>query len=151
MNTMGIAPESKLLDIERIPAHNLLESPSVTTFMPEEEASMCPLLSSNTNGVITPLTFSHPLTMRNNHEIDESNSSSNLCRLEGIKAGSCSSSGSSSSLAMNVTENVSANLFNKHHSYKHLQPNNTFILEVFIYLYFLIFFCLLIVFMKIYI
>lgn len=135
MNTMGIVTEAKLLDVEAIPVHNLLESHSVTTFMPEEEASICPLLSSNTNGVITPLAFSHPLTICNNHELDESNSSSNLCRLGGNKTDSCSSSGSSSSLAMNVSEDVSANLFNKHNSYKHLQPNNTFIMEVIIVIF----------------
>ncbi|XP_037814476.1 neutral and basic amino acid transport protein rBAT-like isoform X1 [Lucilia sericata] len=120
MNTMGISTDPALLDVE-LP-RTLIESPSVSTFLPEEEASICPLLSSNTNGTTTPLTFSHPLTPCIDNDND-SNTSANLCN-EDAKVETSSSSGSSSGIGMSVPDATSTALFNKH-SYKHLQKNNS--------------------------
>ncbi|XP_013113563.2 alpha-amylase 3 isoform X1 [Stomoxys calcitrans] len=120
MNKMGISTDPALLDVE-LP-HTLIESPSVSTFMPEEEASICPLLSSNTNGSTTPMTFSHPLTPCIDNDND-SNTSANLCNEDG-KVETSSSSGSSSGIGMSVPDATSTTLFNKH-SYKHLQNNNS--------------------------
>ncbi|XP_073824526.1 amino acid transporter heavy chain SLC3A1-like [Musca autumnalis] len=120
MNKMGISTDPALLDVE-LP-RTLIESPSVSTFLPEEEASICPLLSSNTNGSTTPMTFSHPLTPCIDNDND-SNTSANLCNEDG-KVETSSSSGSSSGIGMSVPDETSATLFNKH-SYKHLQNNNT--------------------------
>lgn len=121
MNTMGISTDPALLQVEL--SQNLLESPSVSTFMPEEEASIYPLLSSNTNGTITPLTFSHPLTPCIDNDND-SNMSTNLCNEDG-KVETSSSSGSSSGIGISVPSDIDASttLFNKH-SYKHLPNNN---------------------------
>lgn len=130
MNTVTLVTESKMIDVELMSAHKFLESSSVTTFMPEEEASICPLLASNTNSITIPPTLSHPTTLYNKHEIVDNNSSDSLHRLkEGKLVESCSSSGSSSGLAINVPENVSTNFFNKQTAYKHLQPNNTSIIN----------------------
>ncbi|KAM7354720.1 amino acid transporter heavy chain SLC3A1-like [Cochliomyia hominivorax] len=120
MNTMGISTDPALLDVE-LP-RTLIESPSVSTFLPEEEASICPLLSSNTNGTTTPLTFSHPLTPCIDNDND-SNTSANLCN-EDAKVETSSSSGSSSGIGMSVPDATTTTLFNKH-SYKHLQKNNS--------------------------
>ncbi|XP_065355844.1 amino acid transporter heavy chain SLC3A1-like [Calliphora vicina] len=120
MNTMGISTDPGLLDVE-LP-RTLIESPSVSTFLPEEEASICPLLSSNTNGTTTPMTFSHPLTPCIDNDND-SNTSANLCN-EDAKVETSSSSGSSSGIGMSVPDATSTALFNKH-SYKHLQKNNS--------------------------
>lgn len=120
MNTMGISTDPALLDVE-LP-RTLIESPSVSTFLPEEEASICPLLSSNTNGSTTPMTFSHPLTPCIDNDND-SNTSANLCN-EDAKVETSSSSGSSSGIGMSVPDATSTTLFNKH-SYKHLQKNNS--------------------------
>ncbi|KAL9930755.1 amino acid transporter heavy chain SLC3A1-like isoform 1-T2 [Glossina fuscipes fuscipes] len=121
MNTMGISTDPALLQVEL--SQNLIESPSVSTFMPEEEASIYPLLSSNTNGTITPLTFSHPLTPCIDNDND-SNMSTNLCNEDG-KVETSSSSGSSSGIGISVPSDIDASttLFNKH-SYKHLPNNN---------------------------
>uniref|UniRef100_A0A1A9W5C9 Glycosyl hydrolase family 13 catalytic domain-containing protein n=1 Tax=Glossina brevipalpis TaxID=37001 RepID=A0A1A9W5C9_9MUSC len=121
MNTMGISTDPALLQVEL--SQNLIESPSVSTFMPEEEASIYPLLSSNMNGTVTPLTFSHPLTPCIDNDND-SNISTNLCNEDG-KVETSSSSGSSSGIGISVPSDIDASttLFNKH-SYKHLPNNN---------------------------
>lgn len=116
MNNIGISTEPNLLDVE-LP-RTLIESPSVSTFLPEEEASICPLLS-NTNGTSTPLTFSHPLTPNADND---SNASANLVN-EDTKAETSSSTGSSSGIGMDVTDTAATSLFNKH-AYQHLQKNN---------------------------
>lgn len=130
MNTISTTTESKLIDVELMSTHNILESTSVTTFMPEEEASICPLLSSNTNSITIPPTLSHPMTLYNTNKVADNISSDSLHRLgEGQLVDSSSSSGSSSGIAINVSEDVSNNFFNKQTSYKHLQPNNTAIIN----------------------
>lgn len=119
---MGISTDPNLLDVE-LP-RTLIESPSVSTFLPEEEASICPLLSSNTNGTTTPMTFSHPLTpCIDNDNDNDSNTSGNLCN-EDAKVETSSSSGSSSGIGMSVPDATSTALLSNH-SYKHLQKNNS--------------------------
>lgn len=119
MNAMGISTDPTLLDVE-LPA-TLIESPSVSTFLPEEEASTCPLLST-TNGTSTPVTFSHPLTPCNDND---STASANLCNEDAdAKVETSSSSGSSSGIGMDAPDTAATTLFHKTHAYQHLQVNN---------------------------
>ncbi|XP_050319441.1 alpha-amylase 3-like [Bactrocera neohumeralis] len=120
MNAMGISTDPTLLDVE-LPA-TLIESPSVSTFLPEEEASTCPLLST-TNGTSTPVTFSHPLTPCIDND---STASANLCNDEDAdaKVETSSSSGSSSGIGMDAPDTAATTLFHKTHAYQHLQVNN---------------------------
>lgn len=117
---MGISTDPTLLDVE-LPA-TLIESPSVSTFLPEEEASTCPLLST-TNGTSTPVTFSHPLTPCIDND---STASANLCNDEDAdaKVETSSSSGSSSGIGMDAPDTAATTLFHKTHAYQHLQVNN---------------------------
>uniref|UniRef100_W8AVH0 Alpha-amylase 3 n=1 Tax=Ceratitis capitata TaxID=7213 RepID=W8AVH0_CERCA len=119
MNAMGISTDPTLLNVE-LPA-TLIESPSVSTFLPEEEASICPLLST-TNGTSTPVTFSHPLTPCIDND---STASANLCNEDAdAKVETSSSSGSSSGLGMDAPDTAATTLFHKPHAYQHLQLNN---------------------------
>lgn len=118
---MGISTDPPLLDVELPSA--LMESPSVSTFLPEEEASICPLLSTNSS---TPLAFSHPLTP--SADIDNDSNNSNLGICEDTKAETSSSSGSSSGIGMDVTDTAATSLFN-HNSYHHLRKNNNEVMQ----------------------
>ncbi|XP_053959224.1 maltase 2-like [Anastrepha ludens] len=119
MNAMGISTDPTLLDVE-LPA-TLIESPSVSTFLPEEEASICPLLST-TNGTSTPVTFSHPLTPCIDND---STASANLCNEDAdAKVETSSSSGSSSGIGMDAPDTAATTLFHKPLAYQHLQVNN---------------------------
>ncbi|KRG03827.1 uncharacterized protein LOC26528439 isoform X1 [Drosophila mojavensis] len=110
MDNMEISTEPSLLEVE-LP-QTLLESPSVSTFLPDEEASICPLLSSNT--ALGQTLISHPLSPNVvPSDITSSNISNTDCKAE------TSSSGSSTGIAMETT----ASLFNKV-NYHHLQNNN---------------------------
>ncbi|KAL7740864.1 hypothetical protein ACLKA6_014029 [Drosophila palustris] len=110
---MEISTEPSFLEVE-LP-QTLIESPSVSTFLPEEEASICPLLSRN-NALGAEL-LSHPLspTIITN-DITSSNISNTDCKAE------TSSSGSSTGIAMDAMD-TSTNLFNIV-NYHHLQDNN---------------------------
>ncbi|XP_062124244.1 uncharacterized protein LOC133837479 isoform X1 [Drosophila sulfurigaster albostrigata] len=113
MDSLGISTEPSFLEVE-LP-QTLLESPSVSTFLPDEEASICPLLSSN-NTLGTGL-LSHPLSPNiAASDITSSNISNTDCKAE------TSSSGSSTGIAMDAMD-TSTNLFNKV-NYHHLQNNN---------------------------
>ncbi|XP_030246385.1 uncharacterized protein LOC108649670 isoform X1 [Drosophila navojoa] len=110
---MEISTEPSFLEVE-LP-QTLLESPSVSTFLPDEEASICPLLSSNT--ALGQTLVSHPLSPNVvPSDITSSNISNTDCKAE------TSSSGSSTGIAMDAME-TTANLFNKV-NYHHLQNNN---------------------------
>ncbi|XP_034669439.1 uncharacterized protein LOC117902278 isoform X3 [Drosophila subobscura] len=110
MNKMGVPTESTFLDV-KLP-QTLLESPSTSTFLPEEEAAFCPLLSSRMSGPIA-----HPLSP-NHMNIDGTTSQISL---DG-KAES-SSTDSSSGIAIDVQESTTNNLYHNG-SYQHLQNNN---------------------------
>ncbi|KAH8263104.1 hypothetical protein KR044_004367 [Drosophila immigrans] len=113
MDSLGISTEPSFLEVE-LP-QTLLESPSVSTFLPDEEASICPLLSGN-NALGTGL-LSHPLSPNMAaSDITSSNISNTDCKAE------TSSSGSSTGIAMDAMD-TSTNLFNKV-NYHHLQNNN---------------------------
>lgn len=92
---------------------SLTESPSVTTFLPEEDASTCPLLPNTPSP--PPLAFSHPLTPSVDNESNDS------VNCEDTKA-ETSSSGSSSGIAMDAPDAAATSLFNKH-AYHHLGKN----------------------------
>lgn len=59
MNSLGISTDPTLLSVD-LPS-SLNTSPSVSTFLPEEEASICPLLPATTPSP-PPLDYIHPLT-----------------------------------------------------------------------------------------
>lgn len=59
MNSLEISTDPNLLSAELADTLNL--SPSVSTFLPEEDASICPLLPSGSSPS-PPLEFIHPLT-----------------------------------------------------------------------------------------
>lgn len=59
MNNLGISTDPALLSVD-IP-ESLNTSLSVSTFMPEEDASICPLLPAVTPSP-PPMDFVHPLT-----------------------------------------------------------------------------------------
>lgn len=63
MNNHGIPQNPSYLSVE-LP-DSLTTSPSVSTFMPEEDASVCPLLGLPTTPS-PPLDFTHPLTPSTN-------------------------------------------------------------------------------------
>ncbi|XP_030557272.1 4F2 cell-surface antigen heavy chain-like isoform X1 [Drosophila novamexicana] len=111
---MEISTEPAFLEVE-LP-QTLLESPSVSTFLPDEEASIFPLLSSN--GGLEPVLLSHPLSPTIvASDITSSNISNTDCKAD------TSSSGSSTGIAMDAMETASSSLFNKV-NYHHLQNNN---------------------------
>lgn len=58
MNNLGISTDPALLSVDM--AGSLNTSPSVSTFMPEEDASVCPLLPTTPSP--PPMDFVHPLT-----------------------------------------------------------------------------------------
>lgn len=58
MNTLGISTDPALLSVDM--PDSLNTSPSVSTFMPDEDASICPLLPATPSP--PPMDFIHPLT-----------------------------------------------------------------------------------------
>uniref|UniRef100_A0A1B0D366 Glycosyl hydrolase family 13 catalytic domain-containing protein n=1 Tax=Phlebotomus papatasi TaxID=29031 RepID=A0A1B0D366_PHLPP len=114
MNNLGISTDPALLGVE-LPS-SLMTSPSVSTFMPEEDASICPLLPTTPSP--PPMDFIHPLTPSTG--IEEENTG----ELRGDDAqAETSSSGSSSGIGIQVTANGPGSLFNKH-AYQHLGGKN---------------------------
>lgn len=111
MNNLAISTDPALLSVD-LPS-SLTESPSVSTFLPEEDASTCPLLPNTPSP--PPMTFSHPLTPGGE---TGSNDSVNC---EDTKA-ETSSSGSSSGIGMDVVDAAATSLFHKH-AYQHLGKN----------------------------
>lgn len=112
---MGISTDPSLLGVELPSSGGMSLSPSVSTFLPEEDASICPLISTTPS---PPLAFSHPLTPS---ACDNASQSSVNC--EDTKA-ETSSSGSSSGIGMDVNDNDAATtLFNKN-AYQHLRKTN---------------------------
>ncbi|XP_023163875.2 uncharacterized protein LOC111594688 [Drosophila hydei] len=113
MDNMEISTEPSFLEVE-LP-QTLLESPSVSTFLPDEEASICPLLSSNS--ALGQSLLSHPLCPNIvASDMTSSNISNTDCKAD------TSSSGSSTGIAMDAIEATSS-LFNTV-NYHHLQNNN---------------------------
>ncbi|XP_033249060.1 4F2 cell-surface antigen heavy chain-like [Drosophila miranda] len=112
MNKMGVPTEPTFLDVQ-LPK-TLLESPSTSTFLPDEEAAFCPLLSSRMLGPIA-----HPLSP--NH-MDTDGITSN-CQISLDCKAESSSTDSSSGIAIDVQESATNNLFHNG-SYQHLQNNN---------------------------
>ncbi|XP_067621581.1 amino acid transporter heavy chain SLC3A1-like isoform X1 [Eurosta solidaginis] len=119
MSKMGISTDPTLLGVE-LPSM-LVESPSVSTFLPDDESSSYPLLCT-TNGTSTPVTFSHPLTPCQDND---STASGNLCNEDAdVKAETSSSTGSSSGIGMDAPDTAATALFHKPHAYQHFQLNN---------------------------
>lgn len=59
MDNLGISTDPALLSVDGL-ADSLNTSPSVSTFLPEEDVSTCPLLPSTPSP--PPMDFIHPLT-----------------------------------------------------------------------------------------
>jgi hypothetical protein len=63
MNPMGVSSDASFLQLP----DSLTTSPSQSTFMAEEDASICPLLPNTSN---PQLDFSHPLTPSTGNDIN---------------------------------------------------------------------------------
>lgn len=111
MNNLGISTDPTLLSVD-LPS-SLTTSPSVSTFLPEEDASTCPLLPSTPSPPC--MDFIHPLT--------PNTGDGDITEMTGDDAqAETSSSGSSSGIGIQVTATGASNLFNKH-AYQHLKKN----------------------------
>lgn len=110
-NLLGVNSQTNLLP----------SSPSTSNFLPEEDASTCPLLSSQTPS--PPLAFSHPLTSSGldiDSQMNSSNNGENTKAEEEISNSSASSSG----IVMDVADSAATALFNKLAYQQYLKNGN---------------------------
>uniref|UniRef100_U5EPQ3 Putative alpha amylase catalytic domain found in solute carrier family 3 member 1 protein n=1 Tax=Corethrella appendiculata TaxID=1370023 RepID=U5EPQ3_9DIPT len=104
MNSLQISTDPTMLSAD---LSSLTTSPSVSTFMPEEDASICPLLPSTPS---PPLDFTHPLTP------STGNDDNNIEERNDLVADT-SSSGSSTDIGLNPDNEASNSLFNNTYPY----------------------------------
>lgn len=119
MNHLQISTDPTLLGVD-LP-ESLTTSPSVSTFLPEEDASTCPLLPGTPS---PPLDFTHPLTpsMGGNAE--------NCDAVAGDDpAAETSSSGSSGIGMVGGCATGASNLFTNHNDYQHLRKKSDSMLQ----------------------
>lgn len=113
MNHLQISTDPTLLGAEL--TESLTTSPSVSTFLPEEDASTCLLLPGTAS---PPLDFTHPLTP----------SMGNPENCENVAgddpAAETSSSGSSGIGMVGGCTSAAGNLFNNHNDYQHLRKKS---------------------------
>uniref|UniRef100_A0AAG5DSG2 Glycosyl hydrolase family 13 catalytic domain-containing protein n=1 Tax=Anopheles atroparvus TaxID=41427 RepID=A0AAG5DSG2_ANOAO len=118
MNHLQISTDPTLLGADLLP-ESLTTSPSVSTFLPEEDASTCLLLPETPS---PPLDFSHPLTP------SMGNATDNLVRDsvagEDDQAAETSSSSGSSGIGMVGPVGAAAGNLFSHNSYQHLRKKS---------------------------
>lgn len=113
MNHLQISTDPTLLGVE-LP-ESLTTSPSVSTFLPEEDASTCLLLPGTPS---PPLDFTHPLT-------PSMGNADNCEQVAGDDpAAETSSSGSSGIGMVGSCTTGASNLFNNHSDYQHLRKQS---------------------------
>lgn len=105
MNNLEISADSGLLDVNL--STSLNTSPSVSTFLPEEDASLCPLLPT-TPSPPPQMHFSHPLTSQDMN----SDTPNNVIDGDDARAETSSCSGSSG-IGMDVQVAGTTTLFNQ--------------------------------------
>lgn len=94
---------------------SLLPSPSVSTFLPEEDASTCLLLPATPSP--PPMDFIHPLTPGQGNE-------ESCTELAGDDARAETSSSGSSGIGMDVPIAGTTTLYNNKNVYQNLENNN---------------------------
>lgn len=129
MNSLELSTETGLIGVQ-MPVSLITQSPSVSTFLAEEDASMCPLLPATPSP--PPMDFIHPLTP--SPGIDE-----NLSDIAGDdgRAETSSSSGSSG-ICMDIPVAGTTTLYNNKNVYQNLGNNK----ETFQVIFFLIILCI---------
>lgn len=115
MNNLELSTETGLIGAQ-IPV-SMVTSPSVSTFLAEEEASMCPLLLPATPSP-PPMDFVHPLTPSTG-EIEE-----NLTDAADDGQAETSSSSGSSGIGMDINVAGTTTLYNNKNVYQNLGNNN---------------------------
>lgn len=106
-----MAADSGLLNVNNIPV-SMITSPSVSTFMPDEEASTCLLLPATPSP--PPMDFIHPLTPSTGNDTTE---------LAGDDARAETSSSGSSGIGMDVPIAGTTTLYNNKNVYQNLENN----------------------------
>ncbi|KAG4072321.1 hypothetical protein HA402_004253 [Bradysia odoriphaga] len=113
MNNLELSTEAGLIGVQ-IPV-SMITSPSVSTFLAEEDASMCPLLPATPSP--PPMDFIHPLTPSTG--IDE-----NLTDVADDGQAETSSSSGSSGICMDIPVAGTTTLYNNKNVYQNLGNNN---------------------------
>ncbi|KAJ6649806.1 4F2 cell-surface antigen heavy chain [Pseudolycoriella hygida] len=119
MNNLDLSTETGLIGMQ-IPV-SLITSPSVSTFLAEEDASMCPLLFPATPSP-PPMDFVHPLTPSTGIE-------ENLTDAADDARAETSSSSGSSGIGMDIPVAGTTTLYNNKNVYQNLGNNNETIQE----------------------
>lgn len=111
MNNMELSTDNGLIGIQ-----TMITSPSVSTFLAEEDASMCPLLLPATPSP-PPMDFIHPLTPSTGIE-------ENLTDAADDAQAETSSSSDSSGICMDIPVAGTTTLYNNKNVYQNLGNNN---------------------------
>uniref|UniRef100_A0A182K387 Glycosyl hydrolase family 13 catalytic domain-containing protein n=1 Tax=Anopheles christyi TaxID=43041 RepID=A0A182K387_9DIPT len=118
MNHLQISTDPTLLGADLLP-ESLTTSPSVSTFLPEEDASTCLLLPETPS---PPLDFSHPLTPSMGNATD--NHVRDSVTGDDDQAAETSSSSGSSGIGMVAPVGAGAGNLFSHNSYQHLRKKS---------------------------
>ncbi|ETN65031.1 hypothetical protein AND_003203 [Anopheles darlingi] len=117
MNHLQISTDPTLLGADLLP-ESLTTSPSVSTFLPEEDASTCLLLPETPS---PPLDFSHPLTPSMGGTATDNHTS---VAGDDDQAAETSSSSGSSGIGMVGTVGAGAGNLFSHNTYQHLRKKS---------------------------
>lgn len=113
MNNLELSTETRLIGVQ-IPV-SMITSPSVSTFLADEDASMCPLLPATPSP--PPMDFIHPLTPSTGIE-------ENLTDVADDGQAETSSSSGSSGICMDIPVAGTTTLYNNKNVYQNLGNNN---------------------------
>lgn len=113
MNNLELSTDARLIGVQ-IPV-SMITSPSVSTFLAEEEASICPLLPATPSP--PPMDFIHPLTPSTGIE-------ENLTDVVDDNRAETSSSSGSSGICMDIPVAGTTTLYNNKNVYQNLGNNN---------------------------
>lgn len=113
MNNLELSTETGLIGVQ-IPV-SMITSPSVSTFLADEDASMCPLLPATPSP--PPMDFIHPLTPSTGIE-------ENLTDVVDDGQAETSSSSGSSGIIMDIPVAGTTTLYNNKNVYQNLGNNN---------------------------
>lgn len=118
MNNLELSTETGLIGVQIPVSQVIFTSPSVSTFLAEEDASMCPLLPATPSP--PPMDFIHPLTPSTG--IEDAG--------DDAQAETSSSSGSSG-ICMDIPVAGTTTLYNNKNVYQNLGNNNETIQVIF--------------------
>lgn len=114
MNNMDITADNGMLGVNMNIPVSMITSPSVSTFMPEEDASTCLLLPATPSP--PPMDFIHPLTPSTGND-------ENTNELAGDDARAETSSSGSSGIGMDMPIAGTTTLYNNKNVYQNLENN----------------------------